>query len=110
MPLYLYELAYTAESMAAQIKNPQDRLETAAKPLVEAVGGRFVGGGFCFGDRDVVILYEAPDDETAAAVAAVVVAGGAIKSAKTTKLLSGAQWVAALAKASALSAGYRPAR
>jgi len=25
MPLYLYQLAYTAESLAAQIKEPQDR-------------------------------------------------------------------------------------
>ena len=27
MPQYLYQVAYTAESLAAQIKNPQDRLE-----------------------------------------------------------------------------------
>ena len=27
MPQYLYQVAYTSESLAAQIKNPQDRLE-----------------------------------------------------------------------------------
>jgi hypothetical protein len=27
MPQYLYQVAYTTESLAAQIKNPQDRLE-----------------------------------------------------------------------------------
>lgn len=27
MPQYLYQAAYTPESLAAQIKNPQDRLE-----------------------------------------------------------------------------------
>ncbi|MSQ27870.1 MAG: GYD domain-containing protein [Dehalococcoidia bacterium] len=110
MPLYLYELSYTAESIAAQIKNPQDRLETAARPIIEAAGGKLLGGGFCFGDNDLVILVEAPDDESVAAVAMAVVAGGAVKSARTTKLLSGAQWVAALKKASSLSANYRPAR
>jgi hypothetical protein len=26
MPLYMYQAAYTAESWAAQMKNPQDRL------------------------------------------------------------------------------------
>jgi hypothetical protein len=45
-----------------------------------------------------------------AAVALAISAGGAIKSAKTTPLLSGPQWVAALKKAPAVSAQYRPAR
>jgi uncharacterized protein with GYD domain len=110
MPLYLYELSYTAESLAAQIKEPQDRLETAARPVLEAIGGKLLGAGYSFGDKDVVILYEAPDDESAAALAMAVAAGGAIKAAKTTKLLSGSQWVSALKKASSVAAQYKPAR
>lgn len=110
MPLYLYELSYTAESIAAQIKDPRDRLETAARPVLEKVGGKFLGGGFAFGDCDVVILYEVPDDESAAAVALAVAAGGAVRSAKTTKLLTGAQWVASLKKAGTMSGAYKPAR
>ena len=110
MPLYLYELSYTAESLAAQIQNPQDRMETAALPVIEAIGGRLLGGGFSFGDRDAVVLYEAPDDESAAAMATAVAAGGAIDSARTTKLLTGSQWVAALKKASSLANHYRPPR
>ena len=110
VPLYLYELSYTSESVAAQIANPQDRLETAARPVIESVGGRLLGGGFAFGDHDVVLLVEAPDDESIAAVALAVEAGGAIKSAKTTKLLTGAQWVAALKKASTVSSVYQPSR
>src|SRR5262245_31082122 len=37
MPQYLYQLAYTAESLAAQMKNPQDRLELVGKQLAETV-------------------------------------------------------------------------
>ena len=110
MPMYLFQLSYTAESLAAQIENPQDRLETAARPILDAVGGKLLGGGFCFGEYDVVILIEVPDDETAAAVSGAVGAGGAVRSARTTKLLSGAQWVAALPKASDVTAVYRPSR
>lgn len=110
MPMYLFQLSYTAESLAAQIKNPQDRLETAARPILDAVGGKLLGGGFCFGEYDVVILIDAPDDETAAAVSVAVGAGGAVRSARTTKLLSGAQWVAALQKAADVTAVYRPSR
>lgn len=110
MPTYLYQLTYTAESMAAQIGNPQDRMEAAARPVVEAVGGKLLGGGFGFGDYDAVFLMEAPDDESAAAIALAVGAGGAVKSAKTTKLLSGAQWVNALKKAGAVAKAYKPSR
>lgn len=110
MPLYMYELAYTAEALAAQIKNPQDRIETAAKPILEKAGGKLIGGGYSFGDYDLVVIYEAPDDQSAAAVALVAGAGGAVKSAKTTKLLSGQQWVEALKKAQGVGAQYQPPR
>jgi uncharacterized protein with GYD domain len=109
MPLYLYQAAYTAESIAAQINNPQDRLEVN-RPTFEAIGGKLVAGGFSFGEYDVAAVYEAPDDVSAAALALAVGAGGALKAAKTTRLLSGAEWVDALRKATSIANVYRPAR
>jgi hypothetical protein len=53
MPQYLYQLAYTSESLAAQIKNPEDRLELVGKQLVDAVGAHIVGSGYSFGEHDV---------------------------------------------------------
>jgi uncharacterized protein with GYD domain len=110
MPQYLYQLAYTSESLAAQIKNPQDRLELVGKQLVDAVGAHIVGGGYSFGEYDISIIVDAADDVTMAAVALAIAAGGAVKAAKTTSLLSGPQWVAALKKAPAVSAKYQPAK
>lgn len=110
MALYLYQLSYTAESLAAQIKDPQDRIEVAAKPVAEAIGGRIVAGGYSFGEYDIVVIYDAPDDVSAAAVALAVAAGGAVKASRTTKLLDGQQWVEALRKAQSVAAAYRPAR
>ena len=110
MPQYLYQLAYTPESLAAQIKNPQDRLELVGKQLVDAVGAHIVGGGYSFGEYDVSIIVDAADDVTMAAVALAIAAGGAVKAAKTTSLLSGPQWVAALKKAPAVTAKYQPAK
>ena len=81
MPQYLYQLAYTPESLAAQIKNPQDRLETVGKQLADAVGARIVGGGYSFGKYDLSIIVEAADDVTMAAVAVAIAAGGAVKIA-----------------------------
>jgi uncharacterized protein with GYD domain len=110
MPQYLYQIAYTSESLAAQIKNPQDRLEVVGKQIADAVGAKIIGGGYSYGEYDVSIIIEAPDEVTMAAVALAIAAGGAAKSAKTTPLLSGSQWVSALKKAPAVSAQYRPAR
>lgn len=107
MPLYLYQAAYTAESLAAQIKSPQDRIE-AVRPAFEAVGGKVLAGGYPFGEYDVVVIYEAPNDTTAAGLSLSIAAGGAVRSAKTTRLLSGQEWVAALNAAQ--SSQYRPAR
>jgi len=69
-----------------------------------------VAGGFSYGEYDISAIIEAPDDVAMAAVAVAIAAGGAIRAAKTTPLLTGSQWVAALRKAPAVSAQYRPAR
>jgi uncharacterized protein with GYD domain len=107
MPLYLYQAAYTAESVAAQIKNPEDRLE-AVRPAFEAMGARIVAGGFSFGEYDVTVVLEAPDDTTAAGVALAIAGGGATRAGRTTRLLSGPEWVESLRKAG--GSQYRPAR
>ena len=110
MPTYLYQLSYTPESLAAQIRKPQDRMVAAAQPAVAAIGGKLLGGGFAFGEFDAIFLFEAPDDESAVGLSAAIAAGGAVKTARTTKLLSGPQWVSALEKAGVVAAGYKPSK
>ena len=110
MALYMYQAAYTAESWAAQIKNPQNRVEAVGKQACEAVGGKLVGGWLCFGGYDLVIIADVPDDESMSAIALAIAAGGALKASKTTKLMTGTQGVEALKKAEAVAKTYRPAR
>jgi uncharacterized protein with GYD domain len=97
MPLYMYQAAYTAKSMAAQLKEPQDPVE-AVRPTLEGLGAKLLVAGFPFGEYDVLVVYEAPDDMTAASVAMAIAAAGEVKSAKTTRLLSGQEWVESLRK------------
>jgi uncharacterized protein with GYD domain len=97
MPLYMYQAAYTAKSMAAQLKEPRDPVE-AVKPTLEELGANILVAGFPFGEYDILVVYEAPDDMTAASVAMAVGAEGEVKSAKTTRLLSGQEWVESLGK------------
>jgi uncharacterized protein with GYD domain len=110
MSLYMWQGAYTGESWAAQMKNPQNRVDAVGKAACEAVGGKLVGGWYAFGEHDIVIVADVPNAEAMAAIAIALGAGGAVKSAKTTVLMSGAQAVEAIKKADAVAKVYRPAR
>ena len=110
MPLYMYQAAYTPESWTAQLKNPQNRIETVGRQACEAVGGKLVGGWYCFGDYDLTIIADVPNNESMAAIALAIAAGGAVKSAKTTVLMTGAEAVAAMKKVDAVAKVYKPAR
>ena len=110
MPLYMYQAAYTPESWAAQLKNPQNRADTVGRALCEAAGGKLVGAWYCFGDHDLVLIAEVPNAESMAAIALGVAAGGAVKSARTTALLSGTEAVAAMKQAGTVAKAYKPAR
>jgi uncharacterized protein with GYD domain len=110
MPIYMYQAAYTAESWAAQLKKPQNRVEAVGRQACKAVGGKLLGGWYCFGDYDLVIVAEVPNNQSMSAIALAIAAGGAIKSSKTTVLMSGEEIVGALKKAKAVASTYKPAR
>ena len=110
MAIYMYQLAYTAESWAAQMKNPENRVEKVARPGCEAAGGKLIGGWLSFGEYDLVLIADMPSEESMAALAIAVAAGGALKASKTTLLMTGAQGVEALKAAGGVANTYRPAR
>jgi uncharacterized protein with GYD domain len=97
MSLYMYQASYTAKSMAAQVKEPKDPVE-AIRPTLEELGASILVAGFPFGEYDVLVVYDAPDDMTAASVSMAIAAAGDVKSAKTTRLLSGQEWIESLGK------------
>jgi uncharacterized protein with GYD domain len=97
MTLYMYQASYTAKSMAAQLEDPHDPVD-AISPTLQDLGATLVVAAFPFGEYDLLLVYEAPDDLTAASVAMAVAAEGEVKSAKTTRLLSGQEWLESLRK------------
>jgi uncharacterized protein with GYD domain len=105
MPSYLVQVSYTSEAVAALVKNPQDRSAVVRKS-VENLGGKLVGSWLSFGDYDVVLIAEMPDNVSAAALAMAAVGGGSLKSVKTTPLMTAEEATAAAAKAAA--SGYTP--
>ena len=105
MALYMFEAAFTSDAWATLAKNPQDRTE-AVRTLLQGIGGKLISYYFAFGDYDVVVLAELPDNGAAAATAIAVAAGGAIRAVKTTPLLSVQEGVEAMRKAGEVN--YRP--
>ena len=108
MPFYMFQGRYTAAALKAMVDNPQDR-EAAARPLVEAVGGKLHHFFFCFGSEDVVAIIEAPDDKAMAAGSLAIGASGAFSGGATTKLMTGNEAMAAMTAAQTASASYKPA-
>lgn len=110
MPLYMYEAAYTAESWATQMKNPQNRVEAVGRQVCEAVGGKLIGGWYCFGHYDLIIIADVPNNESMAAIALAIAAGGAIKTSRTTPLMAGADFLGAMKKSETVAKVYKAAR
>ena len=106
MPHYLVQVAYSSSGVAGLVKEPQNRIEKVT-PAIEALGGRVECGYFAFGDYDVVVVCEMPDNASAAAFALAVGAGGTVSSYRTTVLLTPDEAVEAMGKAA--DSGYAPA-
>jgi uncharacterized protein with GYD domain len=95
MPQYMLQVSYSREGWQALIAQPQNRVEV-------------VNAWFAFGDHDVILITEMPDNVSAAGLAIAFAGGGALKSVQTTPLLSADEALAAMKKAG--ESGYRPAR
>lgn len=106
MPHYLQQVAYSQQGWEALVANPQNRIE-AVRPSIEKLGGKIESAWFSFGDYDIVVITEMPDNVTAAAIAMAFAAGGACKSVHTTPLISAQDAIQAVKKAK--ECGYRPA-
>jgi uncharacterized protein with GYD domain len=105
MPSYMYSVNYTNESWAEQVKNPKNRLD-ALKPMVEGMGGKIVACYYTFGQDDVVLIVDMPDNVTAAAFSIAAAAGAAVMNVVTTVLMPMDEGVKALKKAA--TAHYAP--
>jgi uncharacterized protein with GYD domain len=107
MPSYLVQASYTVEALQAMMKKPQDRTEVISA-AIEKLGGKLVGLWLSFGDQDVVVIMEMPNNISAAAMSLAVAAGGALKSTKTTPLLTVGEGISAIKKAA--TSGYTPVK
>jgi uncharacterized protein with GYD domain len=107
MAQYLVEVGYTPESWAHQVRQQGNVLERI-EPLVAACGGRIDSLFYAFGEHDLVGLMDFPSPEEAAAFSLAATAGGAVRSFKTTPLMTVDQGMTAMRRADEASSRYRP--
>src|SRR5437016_13363985 len=105
MAHYLFQGAYSSETWRTLVKKPINRFE-AIRPAIEKLGGSIETAWFAFGDYDIIVIVEMPDNVSAAAFALAVGASGSLKSFKTTPLISPTEAIAAMKKAA--TSNYRP--
>jgi uncharacterized protein with GYD domain len=106
MSLYMFQAAYTADSWKHQVQtreNPQDRL----RPIIEELNGRIEGVFYAFGEYDIIVLAEMPNEEAATAFSLAGSAGGSLKAIKTTPLLTIEQGLNAMKQAAEAGKRYR---
>ena len=104
MPQFLFQGSYTSDAWAAQVKDPQNRIDVV-RPAFESLGGSIDHAWLSFGEHDIVGVATFPDHVSAAALSIAIAAGGAIQL-KTTLLVSMDEGLEATKKAGQV--GYRP--
>jgi len=105
MPTYMVQASYTSTAWNKLVQRPENRME-ALTPVVEKLGGRILAWYYTFGDYDVVVLFDVPDNVNAAAFSMAIAGSGAVKGFKTTILMSPDDGFDAMLLAQ--GAGYRP--
>ncbi len=104
MARYMYQVAYDEDGWGDLVNKPEDRIE-AIRPVVRKLGGKIETAYFCFGDYDMILIANMPDNVSAAAMSMAASAGGSVKAVKTTPLISIREGVRAMRQAK--RSGYR---
>jgi uncharacterized protein with GYD domain len=105
MPLYMIQARFTSEAWDALYRTKVDRRQVLSKMLEDA-GGRLIDYYFAFGDSDVVVITEAPDNGTAASAVIAVARAGAVTEVRTTVLMSYEEGIQAIQRSGEM--GYSP--
>jgi uncharacterized protein with GYD domain len=87
MPKFLVQANYVAEGLKGLLKEGGSSRRTAVEKLFGSVGGKVESLYFAFGDTDVFIIADVPDQITAAALSLATNASGLV-TVKLTTLLS----------------------
>ncbi len=97
MPKYLVQVNYVGEGVKGLIKDGGTKRREVVEKLAKSVGGSIEAYYYAFGETDLFIIGDFPDDAAVTAVMLTVMATGTV-TCKTTVLLTPEQVDAAVKK------------
>ncbi len=108
MGIFITQGNYTEQGLKGMIDNPEDR-ESAVAGLMESVGAKLLQLYVTTGEYDFLLISES--DNLTDLVAGLMIAGstGGVTNLKTIQALTTQEAKAAMEKANAALAGFRPA-
>ncbi|MCH7996861.1 MAG: GYD domain-containing protein [Chloroflexi bacterium] len=87
MPKYLISASYTQEGMSGLLKEGGTSRRSTVTRLIKGMGGSLEAFYYAFGDDDVFVIFDMPDEASATAISLAIGATGAVRL-KTTVLIS----------------------
>jgi uncharacterized protein with GYD domain len=87
MPKYLVEGSYTDEGLKGLIKDKATGRAAAIQKAAQSLGGKLDDIYYTFGNSDVILILDLPDNATAAGFAINAASTGLVR-VKTTPLLT----------------------
>ena len=87
MAKYLYEGRYSAEGIKGVLKEGGTGRRAAVEAALKGLGGKIESMYYAFGETDVYVIVDAPDNVTAAAIGMGIASTGTV-GLKTTVLLT----------------------
>ncbi len=87
MPKYLAHASYTVEGLKGLLKDGGTKRREAVEQLAKSLGGTVEALYYAFGDDDIFVIFDLPDNVSATTASLVVNASGAAK-VKMTVLLT----------------------
>ncbi len=78
MGKYMFHTTYTGKGLVGLLKEGGSRRRQALTDTIEAMGGSVEGFYYAFGDTDLYVICDLPDDATATAVSLNIANAGAL--------------------------------
>ena len=103
MAKYLLKASYTAEGTKGLLREGGTKRRQAVEEAIRSAGGKLEAFYYAFGDEDVIIIADLPDNVSVASASLAVNSSGAATT-KTIVLLTAEEIDAACKK----TIGYRP--
>lgn len=103
MPKYLLQASYTTDGLKGLVKDGGTGRREAVEKLIANAGGTLESFYFAFGQDDVYVIADLPDNTTMASISLAVAASGAVRL-KTTVLLTPDE----VDRATQTTVAYRP--